>query len=149
MTHLIIAAVSLALAYAFLGLAQVTEGLSAPPVHKPFWALRPTFGSMFMIAATWPLASIVDARWSEYPKRAVTFAVAQVLLMMATLSALVWGAIRLAMFLSNNLWTEVALSIAFIVALRFLMPVVNLVIIPLTILIRAGVDLFFPLKTER
>ena len=32
-------AISLALAYLLLGVAQVTEDLAARPLHKPFWAL--------------------------------------------------------------------------------------------------------------
>jgi hypothetical protein len=142
-----IVAISFVLAYASLGLAEVTDGLSANPIQKPAWAQRPTFGKMLLIFVTWPVASIANASWSENPRRAVAFTAMGIAVQFVALGALMWCAIRLAMFLSNNIYIEVALSIGFIVAMRFIMPVVNLLIMPVMMLLGAVLDLIFPLKS--
>jgi hypothetical protein len=84
--------ISVCLAYLYLGLTTVMEGLNANPVGAPMWAIRPTFGKMIVFGATWichPILRHHSARVSR--GRAIAFSLAEVAIQMAAATAFIWS----------------------------------------------------------
>jgi hypothetical protein len=146
-----IAAISFLLSYALQGLAEVTDGLTAETLKKPLWAFQPTSGKMFLAGATWPMAAIANAYVGNPSEesRAVAFALLGIAMRLAPLAAMIWGSIRLAQYSTNNVYLEVAVVVGFLAVLRFVMPVVTLLLMPLSFVLAATVDLLFRKKTGR
>jgi hypothetical protein len=65
------------------------------------------------------------------------------------LAAMIWGSIRLAQYSANNVYLEVAVVVGFLAVLRFVMPVVTLLLMPLSFVLAATVGLLFRKKTGR
>jgi hypothetical protein len=110
---------SLLLAYGLAGLSQVTDDLGADLIAKPAWARNPTLGMTLLVMATWPMHPILDARYSENAPRDIAFALLGIAVAFFPTAGLIWCCLRLALFLSDNIYAEIALSIGFIIALRF------------------------------
>jgi hypothetical protein len=141
-------AISLVLSYVFTGLTRAANGLTADPSQKPAWAQnRPGLGTVARVIATWPAARVQDARMSaqDNPRRDVAFAVMNAFVDFVLLTALTWGALEFAIYVSDNLVVNVLLSIVFIfVVLRFLVPIITVLMAPLMALLGLALDLIFP-----
>jgi len=139
---------SLLLAYGLAGLSQVSDDLGADLISKPAWARRPTLGMLLLVMATWPIRPIQNAGYSDNAPRSIAFALLGVLVTVLATAGLIWGCLRLTVFLTPNLYLEVALSFGFVVSLRLLAPILNLVLMPVTLLLAAPLDFLFPLKVR-
>lgn len=139
--------ISLALAYVLSGISQVTADLTADPISKPMWAMRPTFGKMMFVGAAWFARPFIEATHSQQVARGIAFAIPKVVLPFATLLVFVWLCIIAAEYWFENLALRtVAVAVLLIVGGRFVMPLVNLLTVPLSILIALPLDWLFPLK---
>jgi hypothetical protein len=145
-------AISLVLSYVFTGLTRAANGLTADPAQKPAWALnRPGLGTVARVVATWPAARVADARSNapDNPRRAAAFAVMNAGVEFALLAALTWGALELALSISDYLVLDVLLAIVFVfVVLRFLLPIVTTLLAPLMALLGLGLDRIFPAERQ-
>jgi hypothetical protein len=57
----------LVLAYILAGVSQVTEDLTARPIDKPFWAMRPTVAKVLLYGFAWPLSPSLKRSLRERP----------------------------------------------------------------------------------
>jgi hypothetical protein len=145
-------AISLLLSYVFTGLTRAANGLTADPSQKPAWALnRPGLGTVAWVVATWPAGRVQDARNSatDNPRRDVAFAVMNAGIEFMLLAVLTWGALELASSISDYLILNVLLSIIFLfVVLRFLLPIITVLMAPLMALLGLGLDLILPARRQ-
>lgn len=124
--------------------------MKADPLQKPPRALRPTTGKIVAAAICWPAMSIANASLCENPKRAIAYAVMNVVLFQfALLTVLIWCSIRLALYFTSNLYLEIALVIVLLTPLRFLMPIVTILTMPVALAVGFLLQLIFPLRTTR
>lgn len=139
--------ISLVLAYVMLGVSQVTEDLSTDPISKSMWALRPTFGKMVLVAATWFTRPFIEAMHTEQVARGVAFAVLKVIVPFAMLVAFTWICIIASEYWFDNLALRIlTVAVLLIVGGRFVLPWVNLLMMPLSLIIALPIDWLFPLK---
>jgi len=139
--------ISLVLAYVLLGVSQVTEDLAADPLSKPMWALRPTFGKMLLIAATWFTRPFVDAGHSQQVARGIAFAIPKVILPFAMVVMFSWVCIIAAEYWFDNLPLQIlTVAVLLIIGGRVVMPWVSLLMMPVSWLIALPLDWLFPLK---
>src|SRR5215813_9024487 len=139
--------ISLVLAYTLLGVSQVTEDLAADPIGKPLWALRPTFGKMLLIGATWFTRPFAEAAYSPQVARGIAFAIPKVILPFAMMVAFAWVCIITAQYWFDNLALRIlTAAVLLIVGGRFVVvPWVSLLIMPLSLLVVLPLDWLFPL----
>jgi hypothetical protein len=142
--------ISVCLAYLYLGFTTVMEGLSADPVHTPMWAIRPTFGKMIMVGATWichPMLRLRSARLSR--GRAIAFSLAEVACQMAAATAFIWSCIWISNhFFENMILKIIADAILITVGGALIAPILAIVLVPLTLILLCPLDLLFPLKDD-
>ncbi len=142
-------ALSLVLSYLFLGLTRAANGITAESSQKPAWASNgpPTLGRVFGVVATWPLARIDDARLANpaNPRRHIAFAAMNAAIDFLLLAVLTWGALELAIILSDNLLVEILVSIVLIfLVLRFVLPIVTVKLAPAIAAAGLVLDRIFP-----
>lgn len=138
------------LAYIFLGVSQVTKDLGARVVERPIWAMSPTWGKVILFALTWPIRFVIEA--SDTPgqlARAIAFGVLDVATKMAVLTAFIWGSYTVAGLIFENLAFQLLLSAVIALLGSFIvLPLVTLLMIPVTIVLAWPLDLLFPLKSN-
>lgn len=138
------------LAYIFLGVSQVTKDLGARVVERPIWAMSPTWGKVILFALTWPIRFVIEA--SDAPgqlARAIAFGVLDVATKMAVLTAFIWGSYTVAGLIFENLAFQLLLSAVIALVGSFIvLPLVTLLMIPVTIVLAWPLDLLFPLKSN-
>ncbi|HEY0330544.1 MAG TPA: hypothetical protein VGC77_15780 [Rhodopseudomonas sp.] len=139
----------LLLSYLFLGLTRAANGITAEPAQKPAWALArsPTLGVVFGVVASWPAARIAEARQSnpDNPRRGIAFAAMNAAVELALLTMLTWGALRLAIALSDNILVEVLVAIVLIfLVLRVVLPIVTVKLAPAIAVVGLMLDRMFP-----
>jgi hypothetical protein len=139
--------ISIVLAYVLAGVSQVTDDLAADPLSKPMWALRPTFGKMLFIGATWFTRPFAEAVYSPQVAREIAFAIPRVILSFSVMIAFVWVCIIAAEHWFDNLALRIlSVTVLLFVGGRFVMPWIGLLMMPVTFLIALPVDWLFPLK---
>ena len=142
--------ISVCLAYLYLGLTTVMEGLNANPVGAPMWAIRPTFGKMIVVGATWichPMLRHRSARVSRY--RAIAFSLAEVAIQMAAATAFIWSCLWISNhFFENMILKIIADAILITVGGALIAPILAIVLVPLTLILLCPLDLLFPLKDD-
>ena len=142
--------VSAILAYLLSGISQATKDLGGNVIDRPMWAMRPTLGKAILVALTWPARPIIDGSYSTGQLgRSIVFGMLGVLTQMAVLTAFIWGAYALASLVFDNFALQLILAavIAFIGSL-FVLPLVSLLMMPITLIIAWPLDFLFPLKSE-
>lgn len=140
--------ISVLIAYVISGVAQVTKDLSANVIDRPGWARMPTLGKAVFAATTWPIRPILEGADSTGQfGRAIVFGALGIITQMVTLTTFVWGVYALAGLIFDNLALRVTLAavIGYLGAL-FVMPLVSLLMVPVTLLFAWPLDLLFPLK---
>jgi len=141
--------ISIALAYLLAGISQVTEDLGATPVDRPFWAIRPTLSKALFVGATWIARPFQKAGHSNQIAREIAFGLFSVTLHLAVLTGFIWCCITASAYLFDNVALQVvAIVVLLIVGTRFLMPWLNLLLMPLTWIVALPLDLLFPLKEQ-
>lgn len=142
-------AISIALAYLLSGLAQVTEDLAADLIDRPMWACRPTFSKAMLFGATWIVRPFSNARRSNQLTRAVAFAFLSVTLRLVVLTGFIWCCITASAYLFDNLALQsVAVVVLLIIGTRVVMPWLNLLLMPLTLIVALPLDFLFPPKDK-
>ncbi|ABD88228.1 hypothetical protein [Rhodopseudomonas palustris] len=142
-------AISLLLSYLFIGLTRAANGITAAPGQKPAWASDgpPSLGVVFGVIATWPAARIAEARRGNpaNPRRDVAFSVMNAMVEFTLLAVLTWGALELAVAVSDNVLVEVLVSIGLIfLVLRFVLPIVTVKSAPAIAVLGLMLDRMFP-----
>jgi hypothetical protein len=141
--------ISIALAYLLAGVSQVMEDLRATAFDKPHWARRPTFSKAMLFGATWIVRPFLNARRSNQLVRAVAFAFLSVALRFVVLTGLVWCCIIASAYLFDNVALQaVAVVVLLIIGTRVVMPWLNLLLTPLTLIVALPLDFLFPLKDK-
>jgi hypothetical protein len=143
-----IIALSLALSYVLMGFGFVTDAMNADPLKKPFWAFEPTIGKMILYGTTWPASPIWNAHFGapDNSTRAAAFAMLDVVLRFATLFLPTWCFIQLAIYWTNNFYLQIGLVVGFLALLRFIMPVISILLVPIALILSLPLDLLFPIK---
>ena len=142
-------AMSIALAYLWMGIAQVTDDLTARPLDRPTWAIRPTFGMSIFVGATWFSRPFLKAIRSNQPARGVAFAFLDVTLRLVVVTGFIWCCITASAYLFDNVLLQTAAVVVFlIIGTRVVMPLLSLLMIPLTLIFALPIDILFPLKDK-
>lgn len=139
-----------ALAYVLAGISQVTKDLGGRVIDRPGWARRPTIGKVILVALTWPSRPVIGAGFSTGRlARSIAFATLGVATQMIVLTSFLWGSYAIAGLVFKNLAFQLALAavIAFIGSL-FVLPLVTLLMVPVTLLLAWPLDLLFPEKSK-
>src|SRR5258707_1963607 len=139
--------ISFVLAYLLAGIPQVTDDLAADPLHRPMWAVRPTFGMGIFSGATWFARPFIEAIHSNQVARGVAFALLKVIFPLAVTAGFIWCCITASAYLFQNVVVQVAAVAALlIIGTRVVLPWLNLLLLPLTWIVALPVGLLFPLK---
>jgi hypothetical protein len=140
-------AISITLAYLLAGISQVTEDLTADPIDRPMWAIRPTFGKALFVGMTWIARPFLKATHSNQIARGIAFALFTVALHLTVLTGFIWCCIAVsAYFLNNTILQVVATAVLLAIGARVVMPLLNVILIPLTLIAAWPLDLLFPKK---
>lgn len=142
--------ISAVLAYVLAGISQVTKDLGRNVVDRPIWAMEPTLGKVILFALTWPMRSLIDGFYlTGQFARSMVFGVFGVVTQITVLTAFIWGSYSIAGLVFENLAFQLVLAavIAFISSI-FVLPLVSLLMIPITLLIAWPLDLLFPIKNK-
>ena len=133
------------LAYLLSGISLVIKDLGGKVIDRPMWAMNPTLGKTIMVALTWPSRPILASYSSGQLARAIAFGVLGILIQMTVLTACIWASYAVAGLVLESLIFKLALAaiIAFIGSL-FVLPLVTLIMIPVTLLLAWPLDLLFP-----
>lgn len=142
--------ISALLAYVLSGISQVTKDLSGNVIDRPMWAMEPTLGKAILVAITWPIRPIFEGGYSTGQlARSIVFGGLGAVIQMTVLTAFIWGAFTLAGLVFESLALQLILAtvIAFI-GLLFVLPLVSLIMIPITLLLAWPLNLLFSLKSN-
>ena len=141
---------SLALSYVLMGVGHVTAVLTVDPPNKPMWAFKPTLGKMVLAGINWPFSLIFNAHFSdpENAAHAAALAALRIALEFAFFAALIWFSIRLAELSTSNLYIEIAVVAACLIALRYMMPLLTLLLMPVLLLLALPLDWLFPKRSR-
>ena len=133
------------LAYLLSGISQVIKDLGGNVIDRPMWAMNPTLGKTITVALTWPSRPILASHTSGQFARAVAFGVLGVLIQMTVLTAFIWASYAVAGLVFEGFIFKLILAavIAFIGSL-FVLPLVTLIMVPVTLLLAWPLDLLFP-----
>jgi hypothetical protein len=143
-------AASIALAYLLLGIIQVTDDLAADPSNRPIWALRPTFGNMIFVGATWIARPFIEALHKSQRAREVAFACLNVTWILAISTGFIWCCITASVYLFNNILLQaIAIVVLFLIGVRVVMPWLNILLMPLMAIVAIPIGLMFPLQDNR
>lgn len=142
-------AFSLLLSYLFIGLTRAALGITAEPAQKPAWASDrpPTLSVVAGAVVSWPAGRIAEARQSnpDTPRRGIAFAAMNAAVEFTLLAVLTWGALELAIALSDNLVVEILVAIVLIfLVLRFLLPIATVKLAPAITMLGLLLDRMFP-----
>jgi hypothetical protein len=141
--------ISIALAFLLCGIAEAIQGLTHFPVRdRPGWAQHPTLAKAAFGAATWFVSPFLEIYYSTGQKaRAVAFGALGATTQMGILTGLSWLCISAATHIFDNTILQVASTAVFLVVGVFVMPWVNLILVPLvTLILGWPLGLLFPLK---
>ena len=133
------------LAYLLSGVSQVLKDLGGRVIDRPMWATNPTLGKALMVALTWPSRPVLASYLFGQFARAVAFGVLGVLIQMTALSAFIWASYAVAGLVFESFFFKLAFAavIAFFGSL-FVLPLVTLIMMPVTLLLAWPLDLLFP-----
>lgn len=138
------------LAYLLSGVLQVIKDLGASAIDSPRWTMKPTPGKAILVAFTWPSRPVLEAgNLSGQFARSVAFGLLSVVLQMSALTAFILASYAIAGLVFANFVLQILLTavIAFIGSF-FVLPLLGLIMVPLTLLLAWPLDLLFPLKSE-
>lgn len=109
--------ISLVVAYLLAGVSQVTEDLAADPVHKPFWATRPTVAKALLHGLTWPARTL-----AETTARDTAFATVNLIVTFLMTVGCVWLTLLVSEYFFQSMLARV-ISVAIILPLssRFIL----------------------------
>ncbi len=111
------------------------------------WAIRPTFGMGIFVGATWFSRPFLKAIRSNQLARGVAFAILDVTLRLVVVTGLIWYCITASAYLFDSVALQsVAVVVFLIVGTRVVMPWLNLLLTPLTLIVALPLDFLFPLK---
>jgi hypothetical protein len=135
-------AISIALAYLLSGISQVTEDLAAEPTSRPPWARRPTFGKTIFVGATWFARPFLDAIHSNQIARGIAFGLLTVTLHLAFFTGFIWCCITTSVYLFDNAVLQVVATVTLLaVGARIVMPLLGILIGPLTLMSPSGIKI--------
>lgn len=141
--------VSIGIAYALNACAFVIQDLACAPYNKPAWAFRPTVGVIVLMAITWPARFTLN--YMAMPDctvpRAVAFGVMAFLIQMSAVTLFIAGCLVAVGHVVEDwrLQLIIAAASALVTSLVAL-PLLNVAMMPVTLLLSWPLDLLFPLK---
>lgn len=112
------------------------------------WTWRPTLGKILIVGASWFTRPFLEnIHRSGQVARGIAFGLLGVSLQMVVLTFLIWGCIFVANYFFDSTLLRVATTaILTIIGVFIVLPLINVLLIPLTLLISWPLDLLFPLK---
>jgi hypothetical protein len=130
--------ISMVIAYLLAGVSQVTEDLTADPIRKPFWAMRPTVAKAMLYGVTWPLRPLVGEASSA---RDVAFAAMNLIVAFSMTTGWVWLTLLISeYFFQSALARVVSMVIILPLSSRFILPWVALLTMPLMLVLAFPLD---------
>jgi hypothetical protein len=119
-------------------------------VDRPLWVMRPTFGMAIFVAVTWfirPFQKILTTTGQK--ARTFAFGAFGVIGQMSILTAFIWLCIAIATHIFDSTILQVVSTAVFIaIGALFVSPLVNLIMIPLSLIVAFPLDWLFPLKAQ-
>lgn len=143
--------ISAALAFFVLGVSQVIQDLRTNIVDRPMWvSMRPTLGTAVLVAMMWftrPFQRILGATGQK--ARAVAFGAFGVIGQMSILTGFIWLCIGIATHTFHSVILQVVSTAMFVaIGALFVLPLANLIMIPLTLIVGFPLDWLFPLRAQ-
>lgn len=139
---------SIVISYLLLGLGKVSADLSARPIHRPLWALKPTARMAILVALTWPLGSL--RRSPRQDARGTAFGLVGVVGLWLVAGAAVWACLAVPGLATNNLIVHIGVSAALIIfVLPIILPILSIIATPLVLILCLPLEVFFPLRAEK
>lgn len=112
-------ALSLLVAYILSGLGMLARDMSLGPIHRPAWTRNPTIPIMAFVAVTWPMRLGIIGSCFQ----------------LALLATVIYGSYELSKMIFDNALLRLLVAPLFIgVGFVFILPILNWVLIPLTLL---------------
>jgi len=139
---------SVFLAYILSGISQVSNDLGVRAPDKPMWAMRPTFGRALLVGATWSTRPFLENINSKgQVARGIAFGLLSISLQMVVLTFFIWGCITAApYFFDSTISRGVTTAILMFIGALIVLPLISVLMIPLTLIVAWPLDLLFPLK---
>jgi hypothetical protein len=135
--------ISIALAFGLSGVAHVTKDLGGRVIDRPMWAIDPTFGKAVFAAATWWAPFFIDK--PEPRGRVIALGVWAIASQLAVLTLFVWTCMSLAgWFFDHPVAQFLGSAVLIVVSMPIVLPLLSVVMIPLTLLIGLPLDWLFP-----
>ena len=139
------------IAYCICGYASVSKSLNAPPLERPFWAMKPTIGKRLLYTITWISSqSIENYQSTRQLGRSISYGLLASFQQLAWTSIVLYGVyLATSSYIDNTALQLITVSAIFFVALFVLTPISTILIIPTTFFFGMIIDLFFPLKDNK
>jgi hypothetical protein len=135
--------------YVLLGYSMVQRDLRAHPFDQPFWAHSPSFGRALLLTLIWPYRSIAEARFDANPNRRVAFGLFGSALELASMTGILYLSFLVIDRISHDTIVRWFLAIPILfIAFVFIRPILNVLLIPVTLLLAFPLEWLFPMKDK-
>jgi hypothetical protein len=140
--------ISALLAYILSGISQVSKDLAGRATDRPMWTTRPTVGKALLVGATWIIRSFLESiHQTGQIARGIAFGLLGITLQMVVLTFFVWGCIAAAATIFDSMLLRLVAMLALMMIGSFIvLPLINVLMVPMTLVLAWPVDLLFPIK---